>query len=264
MSGLTAIKKSGITGITMARLNNRQLQIPGGYKFYQPETKFQTRPGSFNNVVDQVIMMRMANAALTRAKQWATDFNSVSNEVDAFNSAICERMGWTTYISQVASSAAPSPKFKALSPQSESQISAAAGVVKKVWQGVKSLNEWLETKEPAVPSEQAEARAATCAACVLNGKGGLEEWFTKPAAMAIKQQFAMLSERKLSTTLDGKLNVCTACLCPLKLKVHTPLKYISNHMGDETRRALDPVCWILKEEADSKVQKSTMVDSNPA
>jgi hypothetical protein len=217
-------------------------------KFYQPETKFHTRPGSFNNVVDQVIMMRNANPALTKAKGWSTDFNTVANEVDAFNAAICERMGWTTYITQPSAAAPPSPKFKALSPQSESQISAAAGVVKKVWQGVKSLNEWLESKEPAVPQEQAEARAATCAACTLNGKGGLEEWFTKPAAMAIKHQFALLSERKLQTSQDEQLNVCKGCLCPLRLKVHTPLKFITGQMGDETRRALDPGCWILAEE----------------
>lgn len=191
--------------------------------------------------------MRKANPAIAKAKGWATDFDGVANEVDAFNSAICERMGWMNYVSQPSASA-PSPKFKALSPIAEKQLSAAAVKIKKVWQGVRSLNDWVESKEPAVPAEVSEKRAATCIACPLNGKGGMEEWFTKPAAAAIKLQFQRLSERKLTTTHDDKLNVCTACLCPLKLKVHTPLSYISPQMGEETRNALDARCWILAEE----------------
>jgi len=239
----------------MARLTNRQRQIPFGLKFYQPETRFNTRQGSFQNIVDQVVAMRKANPALVAKHGWSTDWNTVADEVDAFNAAICERMGWTDFISQPGAGVAPAPKFKALSPQSEKQLSAVADKVKKVWQGVRTLNDWIESGEPPVPTEQSQKRAETCAACALNGKGGLEGWFTKPAAEAIKLQIAKLADRKLSTTVDEKLNVCTACLCPLKLKVHTPLGFISPNMGAETRAALDPQCWILAEE------KSTAVDS---
>lgn len=240
----------------MARLSNRALQIPFGLQFFQPETRFNARPGSsFNNIVDQVVAMRKANPAMTQKHGWSTDWNAVADEVDAYNAAICERMGWTNYIS-VPATPVPSPKFKALSPQSEKQLSAAAGKAKKVWQGVRTLNDWFESGEPAVPAEQSESRAKTCVACPLNGKGGLEEWFVKPAAAAIKLQFAKLSERKLSTTVDEQLNVCTACICPLKLKVHTPLEFISPHMGEETRRALDLGCWILSEQS----KMSTNVD----
>jgi hypothetical protein len=242
----------------MARLTNRNMQIPGGLRFYQPETKFKSRPGSFNNLVDQVIAMRRANPALAQSKGWAMDYEGVANEVDAYNAAICERMGWLNYITHpVAAPAAP--KFKALSPIAEKQLNAVAGKVKKVWQGVKSINGWMESGEPAVEQARAESRAATCVKCPMNGKGGLEEWFTKPAAAAIKSQFERLAERKLFTSVDDQLNVCTACLCPLKLKVHTPLQYISANMGEETRRALDPGCWILAEEREPKV--STTVDT---
>lgn len=240
----------------MARLKNRQREIPFGLKFFQPEIRFQARQASFNNIVDQVIAARRANPAMAAKHGWSLDWNTVAEEVDAYNSAICERMGWTEFITQ-APAIAPTPKFKALSPLAGQQLSAAAGAAKKVWQGVKTLSDWFDSGEPAVPSAVAEKRAATCAACTLNGKGGFEEWFTKPAAAAIKLQLSKLSERKLSTTVDDKLNVCTACLCPLKLKVHTPLPYISSHMGDETRRALDPGCWITAEES----QMSTAVDT---
>lgn len=232
----------------MARLNNRQLQIPFGFKFYQPETRFNIRVNSsFNSMVDQIVAMRKANPALTAKHNWSTDWNTVADEADAFNAAICERMGWTQFISQPGAGVAPSPKFKALSPQSEKQLSVVASKVKKVWQGVKTLNDWIESGEPAVPAELSQKRAETCAACVLNGKGGLEEWFTKPAAAAIKLQLSKLADRNLSTTVDSQLNVCTACLCPLKLKVHTPLEFVVAHLEEQTKKELDPKCWILAE-----------------
>jgi hypothetical protein len=56
-----------------------------------------------------------------------------------------------------------------------------------------------------------------------------------------------MSDRKLSTMVDAQLNVCVACLCPLKLKVHAPLEFIARHMDPETRAALDPQCWMLAE-----------------
>ena len=231
----------------MAVLKNRNVQIPFGIKFYQPETRFNSRQGSFNNVVDQVIAMRRANPALAAKHGWATDFDTVATEVDLFNGAICERMGWNNFISQPGAGVAPAPKFKALSPLAEKQLSAAAEKVKKVWQGVKTLNDWIDSGLPPVATELSQHRAEVCAACVLNGKGGLEEWFTKPAAAAIKGQISKLASRKLSTTVDDKLNVCVSCLCPLKLKVHTPLPFITEHMSESTKNELDKGCWILSE-----------------
>jgi hypothetical protein len=258
---LTASEKSGITKLTMATLNNRQIQIPFGIKFYQPETRFNSRQGSFNNVVDQVVAMRKANPALVAKHGWATDWDTVATEVDMFNAAICERMGWTNFINQPGAGVAPSPKFKALAPLAEKQLSAVADKAKKVWQGVKTLNDWIDSQLPPVETSLSQHRAEVCAACVLNGKGGLEEWFTKPAAAAIKLQMSQLASRKLSTTVDDKLNVCTACLCPLKLKVHTPLPFITEHMSDATKNELDKNCWIL-EEINKTV--STAVDTKPA
>jgi hypothetical protein len=231
----------------MARLNNRMRQIPFGLKYYEPAARFSTTQGSFNNIVDQVVAMRKANPALCAKHGWSTDWNSTAEDVDAFNAAICERMGWLEFISQPAAGPPPAPKLKALSPLAEKQLSAAASKVKKVWQGVKTLNDWIESKTPAVPAELSQKRAETCVACPLNGKGGLEEWFTKPAAAAIKVQLGKVADRKLSTTLDEQLNVCTACSCPLRLKVHTPLEFITSNMGDDTRRSLDPKCWITSE-----------------
>jgi len=65
------------------------------------------------------------------------------------------------------------------------------------------------------------------------------------------QGFERLQERKLATSHDAALNVCDVCLCPLKLKVHTPLQYIKAHMTDEVFADLArvPGCWIVREMA---------------
>lgn len=217
-------------------------------KFLQAATGWKPRAwSSFDSIVSQVMEHRRGNMHLARKHKWALDQASIENEVDQYNSAVCERMGWTDYIMQPPVEAPP-PKFKALSPFSEKHLSAVADKVKKVWQGVRSLNDWIDSEAPAVDAPLAQKRAEVCAACPINGQGGLEEWFTKPASEIIKRQFQKVEARKLMTTVDDKLNVCTACLCPLKLLVHVPLDFKLAHMNNETRNALDSHCWILDEE----------------
>jgi len=232
----------------MAMLKNRQMQVPNGMRFTQPETKWHSTPwSSFDTIVNAVIAHRLGNPALARKHKWATDYESVANEVDRFNAAICESKGWTEFIIP-APTESPPPKFKALSPFAGKQLSAAADKVKKVWQGVRSLNDWMDSKAPAVGGILSQKRAEICIKCPVNGQGGLEEWFTKPASEIIKRQFERASDRNLKTTVDEKLGVCQACLCPLKLLVHVPLEFKLAHMGLETRKALDSRCWILAEE----------------
>jgi len=238
----------------MATLKNRQNQIPNGFKYRQAETGWTPSAwSSFETIVLAVMAHRRGNPALARKHQWALDHNTIAAEVDSYNAALCEAHGWTDFILPPPSEA-PLPKFKALSSFTGKQLSVAADKAKKVWQGVRSLNDWMDSKEPAVDSALSQKRAEVCVKCPVNGKGGLEDWFTKPASEIIKRQFEKLSERNLKTTVDDKLNVCTACLCPLKLLVHVPLDFKLAHMGPETRKALDGGCWILAEERERNSQ----------
>jgi hypothetical protein len=228
------------------------MQIPGGMKFALPELNYQSAYfASFDTIVNSVMHAVTANPQVAKSKGWPMTRPEVEMWVESQQVAICEMNGWLTYLTS-GEPDAPPPKFKALSPMSASQVSAVAEKVKKVWQGVKSLNDWIDSGDPAVPLKQSEARAMVCVKCPQNGKGGLEEWFTKPASAAIQAQFRKLESRKLATPQDSDLNVCKACLCPLRLLVHTPLEYKLAHMGEETRRALDSSCWILAEERDRK------------
>lgn len=230
-------------------LKSRQMQIPGGFKFIQPETGWKARPfQSFSMLVQALITHRNGNPFLRDKHKWATDQASVEREVEVFNVRVCLAQGWTQYLSG-SSGGGPAPKSQALSEHERKSLGAAAGRATKIWSGVKTLNEWIDSDEPPVPVELAESRAAVCLACPLNQTGDFTEWFTRPAAAAIQRQIEKLAHRKLATSQDAKLNVCEACLCPMKLKVHTPIKYITAHLvagvRDELGRGLN--CWILSE-----------------
>ncbi len=233
----------------MYHLVSRDKQIPNGFKFIQPETNFQTtRFASFSTIVNAVINHRKSNPALAAKHGWNTDYDAVAEEVDRFNAQLCAQMGWSNYI-QASPGDSPIPKQKAPSESDQKQVAAAAGRVTKIWAGVKTLTDWIDSGDPAVPAEAAAARAAVCAGCPKNGSGDFTTWFTKPAALVIAKQVERLKDRKLATPHDERLNVCEVCLCPLKLKVHTPFQYVRAHLSDPVLKELRtvPNCWIVSE-----------------
>lgn len=231
------------------RLKSRTSQVPNGFQFAIPEIPWiPQRYQSFNVLVSQVIQTRMANPHLVKKHGWATDLATVENEVDEYNARICAQNGWDKYIMAPVGEPPP-PKSRPPSLNDQRQISAAAGRVKKIWSGVKTLNDWIDSKEGPVHQQIANTRALTCSNCPRNQQGDFSRWFTNPASEAIKRQMDRLSDRKLSTPSDEKLNICDVCLCPLKLKVHTPLAYIKAHLTDGVLNELDAVggCWISSE-----------------
>ena len=157
-------------------------------------------------------------------------------------------MGWTRFLTDAGGSA--TPLSSSLSLLALKQLGAAVGEIKKLWAGIKTLNDFLDSGEPPVASELAEARASVCVLCPKNGQGDFTRWFVKPVALAIKLQLEKLQERKISTSKDAQLNLCEICLCTLKLKTQTPMKYIKPQMPDgmlNELRAANEHCWIVKE-----------------
>lgn len=230
------------------RLRDRNRQIPNGLRFLQPETNWQpARFASFSVIVNSLISHRKSNPTLI-AKKLPTDVESVSNEVDAFNALHCVRHGWSDYVMSSEGAALP-PKPQALLEKERNQIAAAASRAKRIWDGVRTLDDWIDSGTPPVPKEQSSARASVCAACPKNGQGDFTSWFTKPASEMIARHLEKKDAMKLSTPYDAKINVCDVCLCPLKLKVHTPIAYIKAHTSDETisKLSLVPGCWVVKE-----------------
>lgn len=231
------------------RLLSRQKQIPNGFRFRQNEINWSAPKGaSLDVIVRSLIAARAANPAQLRKHNWSLDYNLVMNEVDEYNARLCQIHGWDNYISQpqVPTVPKPSPPDQARRLKS---LGAAAAAAKSLVAGARSLMEWDESGEPAVPAELSEHRAVICTTCPLNEPGDFTKWFTVPAAEIIKRRIEKAQARKLTTPRDEHLHLCTACHCPLKVKVHVPIGWITKRIEPEQmaklRRA--PNCWIPAE-----------------
>lgn len=225
--------------------------MPNGFTYRQPEINWDSRKvlglhPSFDTLTRAVMSARKANPHHAQKHKWALDFNGVAADVEAYNVKVCLAHGWTAYLTDIGGGAPPFNQAQSL--LSQKQLGAAVGEIKKLWAGIKSVNDWLESNGEAVPTEQAEKRATVCVACPKNGAGDFTKWFVAPAAAAIKRQLEKLQGRNLTTSKDSVLNICEVCLCPNKLSVHVPIQIKLAHMADDTKQGLHPSCWVLAEE----------------
>jgi hypothetical protein len=219
--------------------------------FAVAETKWQVPPNSsFDTAVQALQGHLSAHPEVVAKNGWSLDYGFLSGLVDNYTAAVCQHMKWNEWINE--GGAVQQSPFRPISnpPMADpSKILVATASIKKLWAGVKTIDEWVDANAPAVDQSLADSRAATCARCPKNGTGDFSKWFTKPAAAAIKRQVEKFSQRKLVTASDDKLNVCDVCLCPMKLKSWMPIEFIRNHTADDVRLALSKVdgCWITAE-----------------
>ena len=219
----------------MVQLRDRNKFPPGGFRFYQPETNFSPPTWlGFHDTVVAIIAHRQRNPHQMQQFGWSTDYNQVCEELDAYNSRICAEMKWNDFI---MGDGIPNPPPKTM------PLPRASG--RPVVAGVKSLAEWTIDGE-VVPEEVAVTRAAVCKDCPVNRQGTLRDFFTEAAATLIQRQFEIRESRDLKTPWDSQLGLCDACGCPLKLKVHAPMRVIEKYLSDTVRGKLDARCWILK------------------
>src|SRR5215467_11146951 len=114
------------------RLVSRQHQIPGGFRFYQPETKWRSSAfASFDTIVQGLVAHRRGNPALCAKHGWATDPAQVADEVDRYNALVCSQMGWTKFIATGGGPLA-TPKALPLSPLDPKQVSVVAAKIRKI------------------------------------------------------------------------------------------------------------------------------------
>ncbi|HEX6827259.1 MAG TPA: hypothetical protein VF077_13150 [Nitrospiraceae bacterium] len=231
----------------MPRLKDRQRQIPNGFKWRQPETGFVTPEwASFDTIVHMVQEHRRANPFLAKKHNWSTDPGSIGDEVDTYNALLCEKMGWQAFISNESEAAQAFPKAGSR-PGLLQKLRDAAEGMRKLEAGSELFLDWENSGQDPVVQSLAESRAAICATCPKNEPGNFTRWFTVPAAGLMQKRLERRKQLNLSTSYDDKLGICSACLCPLKLKAHTPLNLILDHLPEETKADLDPRCWITSE-----------------
>lgn len=227
----------------MAHLKSRTQCPPGGFQYRQPETGWHTEAWDFNSVVVAVVNHRRANSRLSLNP----NPNQVAEDVDVQNAARCLAMpGADGYVVSAPVGETQSPK---LSPLRRLAGAAAgfAGTGSKLKAGVQVLFEWLGEGAQTVGAKQAGIRAAVCVTCPLNQKGDWTRHFTGPIAERIRTTLEMRQEMSIETPFDNDLGVCSACACPLKLKVHVPMEFIEAHMSDQVKDALVPNCWMRGE-----------------
>jgi hypothetical protein len=224
----------------MLTLNNRDRQIPHGLRFYIAPLQWHSQPNSsFAAIVAEATAVLQANPIIAAKLGWDLSRAAMEDRVDQFNAQICRNAGWSDYITDTG---------KALPfIQARSQLSALKAA-KAVAAGGETIVEWIASGAEAVAQKHADRRAETCVKCPLNGKGGLERFFTGPVSEAIRRAVGKGKEWKLETKYDEQLNVCEACLCPLRLKIWMPIHTILPRLSPEAMQALHPDCWIRKEQ----------------
>lgn len=228
----------------MAHLKSRTEHPPYSFRFLQPEAgQTQEFVGSFNHVVEQVMILRQANQFLAERHGWRMDREGVEHEVDQYNTARCIAGGWLNFV-MMDDFTPPAPLY--VMPEKKTRQSRNVAVVRNVASGVGVLIDWLGSGGKPVEQSLADSRAAICATCPKNNGGDWISYFTKPIADRIRTQLEIRGDLQLRTPNDEKLTVCSACDCPLKLKVWVPMDHILSHTSEDTKTKLDPRCWITK------------------
>jgi hypothetical protein len=115
--------------------------------------------------------------------------------------------------------------------------------------GAVALVEWVGSDKHPVSLGLAEQRAVRCVACRLNRPAkGWADTVAAATARSVKAAFKIKSQLELETSRDRDLGVCSACDCPLKLKVWAPLSHILEYTSEDVLANLDSNCWILREQ----------------
>lgn len=230
----------------MAKLKSLTAHPPYGFQFLQPETG-QANPfsGSFNYVVEQTMILRNANPFLAERHGWRLDAAGVENDVEQHNVARMLAGGWLDFLIMDGTNP-PAPLY--VMPEKKTHPwGSVAAKARNVAAGVGVLLDWVGSGGKPVEQPLADSRAAICADCPKNDGGDWMAYFTKAITDKIRTQLEIRDDLQLRTPYDEKLTVCSACDCPLKLKVWVPLDHILDHTSEETKTKLAPQCWITSE-----------------
>lgn len=240
-------------------LKSRNHNVPHGFLFYQPETNWSPKKSvsdlGFWPVVEAIIEHRLGNPR----HGLSTDKETVAWELETATVKRLESMPGTKGYLTSGSRSGASPPNPTAAPRQNAVVAAGASL-NKTTAGIGVLLDWLGDGGIPVDKGLSESRASVCATfkwsdsegkhqtgCWFNNQGDFTSWFTVPASEMIRKQIEIKNDLKLETSHDEKLGVCEVCACPLKLKTHTPISHIAEHLSENVRSKLPPHCWIPKE-----------------
>ena len=216
---------------------------PGGWAFRQPQMNWEM-PYPVSQTIDsatkEIIKVRLKNPAITAKHNLPTHFAVVQDELIKFNAM------------RTGTALAPPTSFTNPLRSLPQAVEALAAAVKKTAQGGALLMDWEQSGLPPESPDVSARRAVICAQgdngkpCPKNGSGDFTRWYTIPVSEMLRKRMERLHEMKLTTPYDDQLGVCSACECPLRFKVHTPMEIIQKKLKPEQKADLWPRCWILK------------------
>jgi hypothetical protein len=226
-------------------MKSRNAFPPHGWRYINPIFGMKKDDeGSFNAICQKERARRIANKYLCEKHNLSTDIGAVEYDVEQQNVARCIAHGWNDFVE----SEAPATNYASQDSKKNSRFGNAVGGLKRVAAGVGVLLDWLGSGGKPVDQAVAEHRANVCVTCPKNDGGPWTSYFTGKVADKIRTQLEIKNDLSLRTSQDDKLTVCSACDCPLQLKVHTPLSHILAHTSPEVKSRLHPDCWITAEE----------------
>ncbi len=219
-------------------LLNRNNVIPGGFTWTQAETGWQIRTDSFNETLKKIIEHRRANPRF----ELPTDDATVAMEMEQrYETDLLARYGDQAAQWVAVSPGGPQPSFTIRHRPSRGGV-AVVESAKKLIAGIGLWMEWFG--EGPVDFGLADKRAAVCIKCPKNQPAEGANKLSELAAKELAHIMGSLHEKRLATSHDEKLNVCTVCLCPLKAKVWTPQALAVKHTSEKTMSELPDNCWI--------------------
>ena len=195
----------------MKRIIDLHLAPPGGWRFIDPDTKYQfnEKYRSFDDLVSHVQAYREQNrlSKLEKIRVIIEDW-------------LCKQPDMERYCKE----------FEAIKRSRRQYIKGAKAAAKVLTGGDQAF----------VPIQEAEKRAAVCIRCPYNM---LDKEDSRLKRYSNKYIQDIVGERK--TSLDAKLFSCEICSCPLRPKVHISQKIVEESLTKEERRKFPMGLWGL-------------------
>ena len=217
--------------VAMPRLKSRTQNPPGGFIFSIPQAGVrENQSWSFNEAVDKYLAIARANPRLRLPQDRAT----VENLIDEQNaSRVGLIQGGQIYLAQ----GGVAPPFITPPPA----VAKLAGAINKA----QLLKDMMESDPVGIAL--AGQRASVCVQCPMNRKADWKAILAAPAFALVRAMMAAKSVEGVTTQYDEKLETCSACDCPLAVKILYPIEMIKKHTTPEQLAKFHPSCWIRSE-----------------
>lgn len=217
-------------------LLSRNNHPPGGFQWWQPQTRWRLEGGlPFNDTVRAILQHRKSNPSAGLS----LDPSAIAEELDNYTCArLMNDPRWC------AQKKTTNPTLTSSFPNPVPRDAPLVEAVANIAHGAETLVGWLGHGMKAVEVATANDRAKICVTCPMNVQGGFLERVTGAIGVAIKAAMELKEKVQLKTQFDDQLGTCDSCGCALKLKTWVPGPEIKANLQPGDLEQFDQRCWI--------------------